>query len=100
MIMSLDDMEPEFKIGDIVTFKPYDEELPARVTKISYFDLWGNPTDMPRYQLNSTGDPMHKPVVGMTSGLCIMESKHFVSYEEAQLIARGQIDPCKYDPTL
>lgn len=85
--------ENEFELGQIVTYKPYEEELPAKVTKIENIDIFGHKTEKPRYTLKSTDNPNDKPVIAVTSGLCIKESKFFIDFEEVQLMRRGQIEP-------
>ena len=68
---------PEFKVGDLVTYKPYEQELPARVKGINTVPRFENDNRV-FYELTGAG---RRPVVTNTTGLSIMESTLFKPYK-------------------
>ncbi len=74
-------MKPEFKVGDKVTFKPYEKALPAVVRAIQYGmsgkgkTMFGASDDRIFYKLG--GDR----VVSVTTGRSIVESKHYKPFD-------------------
>jgi len=70
---------PEFKIGETVTFKPYDKPIKARVKAISngrignglFMD--GSPDNRVFYELTGIDEPLFT----FTSGLSIVESRFY-----------------------
>jgi hypothetical protein len=84
--MSIQDVE--FKVGDIVTFYPYEFEYKAKVTEVSLFNIRGVKDSTVYYTLTGTeylenGRKMHSQVNSVTSGLSIKESKYFKKYDHA-----------------
>lgn len=69
---------PEFSIGDKVTFKPYETEIPAKIVRIvpnSEIQFNFNLDDRIFYEL--TGTDTKKPLTSITTGKSIKESKLF-----------------------
>jgi len=64
----------EFKVGDIVTFKPYEKAIKARILAVDIYNgmnIWQTETDSRVfYQL---GGKTHS----VCTGICIVESKLF-----------------------
>lgn len=73
-------MNPEFKIGDAVTFKPYEKECKCRVKAIRHGGTgdgmnWGKPDDRIFYVLSGEA-------ISITTGTSIMESSLFEPWTE------------------
>jgi len=64
-------MKQEFNVGDIVTFRPYNEAIPAKIAAIEPGERDGRIF----YQL--TGVHPQKPVISTCTGKCIIESKYY-----------------------
>lgn len=61
--------EPEFAVGDMVTFKPYEKSYKCRVSKIHFGAPFSSEPDTRIfYELSG-------PVIGITTGRCIVELK-------------------------
>ena len=66
-------MKVEFKKGDKVTFKAYEEEIPAIVSEVcENGHLFSG---QPHYKL--TGASKSKPLLSYTTGKSIKESEYF-----------------------
>ena len=73
----------EFEIGDIVTFQPYREAMPARVVEVDcqQHNLFGS--GKVNYRLtgtaykNSRGHRKYSTVESVTSGISIQESQYY-----------------------
>jgi hypothetical protein len=70
-------MSYEFKVGDKVTFKPYEKALPATIKAVDIYngmDKWGQQPDSRIFY--SIGGDM---CASECTGICIVESKLFES---------------------
>ena len=84
----------EFKVGDHVTYKPYEIALKAVVKKVHETSPWRHTEDTPHYTLvgrtyqvphprcHGIMENKHDPVNCITSGNSIVESVHFVENKE------------------
>ena len=63
--------KPEFAVGDIVTFNPYEKSYKCRVSKIDRGNPFASEPDS-RIFYTLTG-----PAISKTTGQCIVESKLF-----------------------
>lgn len=75
-------MKPEFKIGDVVTFKPYEKAIPAKVVEIVPARNIGK-TDDGRVFYRLTG-ASKVPLVSTTTGKSIMESKLYQEFDPSK----------------
>ena len=77
--------KPEFKLGDKVTYKPYETEIFMFVHVVRPFKGFGPRVDLdiPEYGLGMS-DGIHGGfhVTSYTTGRSIMESKHFEEYKD------------------
>ena len=67
---------PEFKIGDLVTFHPYESKIKAKVIEVinTGKDQFGRPDSRVFYRLTGYGKT---PLATRTTGKSIMESVLF-----------------------
>jgi len=73
-------VELEFNIGDLVTFKPYEKAIPAKIKGINNqarFNLTDELDNRVFYELTGAGK---KAVCTYTTGISIVESKLFNHY--------------------
>ena len=68
-IINVMNTEPEFAVGDTVTFKPYEKSYKCRVSKIKHNNPF-EPGQDSRVFYTLTG-----PAISKTTGQCILESK-------------------------
>jgi hypothetical protein len=67
-------MKPEFKKGDLVTFKPYERAIPAKVLEIVPASKVSFDKDDDRIFYRLTGRYRKIPLTTVTTGRSIMES--------------------------
>jgi hypothetical protein len=76
----MSDVAPEFKVGDVITFRPYTTSFKLKVGEITRgYDangrnLVGEPDDRIFYHCSSDGKP---PYTNVTTGKSIVESSKF-----------------------
>lgn len=72
-------MNPEFKIGDKVTFKAYEKAIPAIVKKVITDAVYlnGEPDKRAHYKLVANRDLTNMSLVSTCTGQVIVESVHY-----------------------
>ena len=74
-------MELEFKEGDVITYKPYEKELKAKIKKAEITTWHISGVTEPEYTLSGIGTKFSESVCGKTTGKSIMESKYFKPWD-------------------
>ena len=75
-------MNTEFKVGDNVTYFPYEKELPAIVKDVSLYNMQGKKDGRVYYTLRHIeGATFNNHVRAITTGQCIKESKYFKQWD-------------------
>ncbi|KXJ61657.1 MAG: hypothetical protein AXW14_08580 [Alteromonas sp. Nap_26] len=82
----------EFSVGDTVTYKPYHvwREMVVAFIETNATHLDGTPDPRVHYHLASK---VGLPPVIRSTGLCLMESKHFVSSAWRVVIPGAEYNP-------
>lgn len=77
----------EFKVGDTVTFKPYEKEVSGKVTKVFMYQGFSQNEWELNYEIKGVG------ILTKTSPRCIKESVHFETYTNKCLGCGKKFEP-------